>query len=258
MTKPTPDTLLNDPRLPQLTQHPEQYTDEDLDVWKLLFERQYANLPHTASRAYLDGLQAIGFNPDQVPDFSDVDRILGRLTGWSVQVVHGLIDDDLFFGLLHQRRFPASTWLRKMEALDYLQEPDMFHDAFAHLPLLTNAAYTAFLEDLAGIALDYIDNPLAIDLLSRIYWFTIEFGLIREEGKLRIYGAGIISSAGETKFSLSDEPKHIDYDVRIILNTPYWKSKFQDRYFIIDSFEQLYDSIPEIRKQLEIELEVMG
>lgn len=255
MTKPTSETLLTDPRLPQLTQHPDQYTEEDLKVWKLLYERQYKYLPKAASKVYLEGLEAIGFSADQIPDFAEVDRRLGIMTGWSVQVVYGLIDDDLFFGLLNRRRFPASTWLRKMEALDYLQEPDMFHDAFAHLPLLTNSAYTAFLEDLAGLALRHIDSPFAIDLLSRIYWFTVEFGLIREDGELRVYGAGIISSAGETKFSLSDEPKHLDYNVSVILNTPYWKNKFQDRYFIIDSFEQLYDSIPEINRQLEIELE---
>jgi len=111
------------------------------------------------------GLDYIGFSADCIPDFGEVDRKLGQTTGWSVQVVPGLIDVDLFFGLLYHRRFPASTWLRKMNALDYLQEPDMFHDAFAHLPLLTNAAFTHFLEDLSGIAPRYLENPLAIELL---------------------------------------------------------------------------------------------
>lgn len=141
-----------------------------------------------------------------------------------------------------------------MEQLDYLEEPDMFHDAFAHMPMLTNQHYVDFLEDLSGIALKHIDNKWAIELLSRIYWFTIEFGLIRESGELRIYGAGILSSAGETKFCLSDEPKHIDYDVRRIMQTPYWKDKFQDKYFVIESYEQLYNSIPEIERVLEEEL----
>jgi phenylalanine-4-hydroxylase len=258
MTKVTNDALLTDPRLPHNTQHPEQYTDQDLHVWKLLFERQYRHLPPVASKVYLDGLQALGLRSDRIPDFSEVDGILGEMTGWSVQRVLGLIDDDLFFGLLHHRRFPASTWLRNMESLDYLQEPDMFHDAFAHLPLLTNNAFAGFLKEMADIALVYLDHPFAIGLLSRIYWYTVEFGLIREQGQLRVYGAGIISSAGETQFSLSDEPKHLDYDVSLMLHTPYWKNKFQDRYFIIDSFDQLYASIPEISRQLEIELEKEG
>src|SRR5690554_5351883 len=111
MTKPTPDALLTDPRLPQLTQHPEQYTEEDLLVWKLLFERQYQFLPQAASKVYLEGLEDIGFTAEKIPDFAEVDRRLGMMTGWSVQVVYGLIDDDLFFGLLNHRRFPASTWL---------------------------------------------------------------------------------------------------------------------------------------------------
>jgi phenylalanine-4-hydroxylase len=258
MTKPTTETILSDFRLQELTQDYGKYTHEDQQVWHLLFERQNKHLPQAASQAYLKGLEYIGFNAGRIPDFSEVNHKLGQATGWSVQVVPGLIDVDLFFGLLHHKRFPSSTWLRKMDALDYLQEPDMFHDAFAHMPLLTNDAFTGFLEDLAGIALRHIDNPIAIDLLSRIYWFTVEFGLIREQGKLRVYGAGIISSSGETKFSLSDEPKHLDYNVSVILNTPYWKNKFQDRYFIIDSFEQLYESIPEIELQLEIELEKEG
>ncbi len=234
-----------------MQQEYEKYTAEDFQVWKILFERQYKNLPGAASQKFLDGLELIGFSSDRIADFAEVNKRLAGLTGWAVQVVPGLIDDDLFFGLLNHRRFPASTWLRSMGELDYLQEPDMFHDAFAHLPLLTDPAYTRFLKDLAGIALKHIQNPLAIDLLSRIYWYTIEFGLIREGGQLKVYGAGILSSAGETLFSLSNEPRHLEYDVELILNTPYWKNKFQERYFVIERFEDLYASIPLIKEKLE-------
>lgn len=131
----------------------------------------------------------------------------------------------------------------------------MFHDAFAHMPMLTNQPYVDFLEKLSGIALKHIQNPWAIQLLSRIYWFTIEFGLIRENGELKIYGAGILSSAGETVFSLSEKPAHFTYDVRQILNTEYWKDRFQDKYFVIDSYEQLYTSLPEIEEVLNEMLE---
>ena len=243
--------VFTDPRLKDLKQDYEAYTKEDFEVWKILFERQMPNLFSAACEAYLEGVEKVKFSSDRIANFNELNKILAKTTGWEVQVVPGLIDDDLFFGLLNNKRFPSSTWLRKMEQLDYLEEPDMFHDAFAHMPLLTNPHYTGFLEDISGIALKHIDDPYAINLLSRIYWFTIEFGLIKEKGELRIYGAGILSSAGETKYSLSDEPMHLPYDVRTILNQSYWKDKFQDRYFIIDSLEQLYNSLPEIESVLE-------
>lgn len=243
--------VFSDPRLQDLKQDYDAYTKEDFEVWRILFERQMPNLPQAACQAYLEGVEKVRFTADRIANFNELNKTLAKTTGWEVQVVPGLIDDDLFFGLLNNKRFPSSTWLRKMEQLDYLEEPDMFHDAFAHMPLLTNPHYTGFLEDISGIALKHIDDPYAINLLSRIYWFTIEFGLIRENDELRIYGAGILSSAGETKFSLSDEPMHLPYDVRKILNQPYWKDKFQDRYFIIDSLEQLYESLPEIEAVLE-------
>jgi phenylalanine-4-hydroxylase len=250
-TLKTGDWVFTDPRLKELKQDYEAYTAEDFHVWQLLFDRQIVNLPNAASKAYLEGIEVVNFTADQIPNFADINKRLADSTGWSIQVVPGLIDDDLFFGLLANKKFPSSTWLRKMEQLDYLEEPDMFHDAFAHMPLLSNAPYVEFLQQLSAIALRHIDNKYAIELLSRIYWFTIEFGLIREDGNLRIYGAGILSSAGETQFSLSEEPQHYPYDVQKIMNTAYWKDKFQDKYFIIESYEQLYHSIPEIERVLE-------
>lgn len=247
--------VFSDSRLQELKQEYSNYSAEDFNVWKILFERQMPNLPKAACKAYLEGVDIVKFNADEIANFEKLNEMLDKTTGWKVQVVPGLIDDDLFFGLLNNKRFPSSTWLRKMEQLDYLEEPDMFHDAFAHMPLLTNPHYTGFLEKISGIALKHIKDPYAINILSRIYWFTIEFGLIREDGELKIYGAGILSSAGETKFSLSDEPMHLPYDVRTIMNQSYWKDKFQDRYFIVDSLEQLYKSLPEIEEVLEEMLE---
>lgn len=255
MNSKSKDWVFTDPRLQDLRQDYDAYTAEDFKVWKILFERQMPNLPKAACKAYLEGVDIVNFNADEIANFEKLNKILADTTGWEVQVVPGLIDDDLFFGLLNNRRFPSSTWLRKMEQLDYLEEPDMFHDAFAHMPLLTNPHYTGFLEKISGIALNHIDNPYAINVLSRIYWFTVEFGLIRENGELKIYGAGILSSAGETKFCLSEEPLHLPYDVRTIMNQPYWKDKFQDRYFVVDSLEQLFNSLPEIEQVLEEMLE---
>jgi phenylalanine-4-hydroxylase len=250
MTKPK-NWVFSDPRIQKLRQEYNLYTEEDFKVWKTLFERQMPNLPQAASKAYLEGVAQVKYSADRIANFDELNQVLEKSTGWQVQVVPGLIDDDLFFGLLNNKRFPSSTWLRTMEQLDYLEEPDMFHDAFAHMPLLTNQPYVDFLEKLSGIALKHITDPWAIQLLSRIYWFTIEFGLIREEGELKIYGAGILSSAGETKFSLSNEPAHLAYDVRKILNQEYWKDRFQDKYFVIESYEQLYESLSEIEEVLE-------
>lgn len=141
-----------------------------------------------------------------------------------------------------------------MEELDYLEEPDMFHDVFGHVPLLSNTHYTDFFEAISHIALEHINNPKAIELLGRIYWFTIEFGLIREADELKVYGAGIMSSYGETKNSLSDKTEKFDFDVAHIFDTDFRTDILQDKYFVIDSYQQLYSSIPEIRKQLELRL----
>lgn len=226
------------------------YSDEDFQVWKILYDRQIANLPRAASKAHLEGLEKVDFVPDQIPHFEDTNKILSGLTGWKLAVVPGIVPDYTFFELMSNRCFPATTWLRKMEELDYLEEPDMFHDVFAHVPLLTNQSFVDFLQELSKIGLGYVGNDYAIELLSRIYWFTVEFGLIREAEGLRIYGAGILSSAGETKYCLSDGPPKYDFDVRTIAGTSYRKDVFQDRYFVVESYEQLYASLPEIKEVL--------
>ena len=223
------------------------YNDEDFQVWKLLYDRQIQNLPTAATKAYMAGLEKVDFVPEKIPVFKETNDILESLTGWRLAVVPGIVPDYTFFELMSNKRFPATTWLRKMKELDYLEEPDMFHDVFAHVPLLSNQSFVNFLEELSIIGLDYVGNDYAIEILSRIYWFTVEFGLIQEEEGLRIYGAGILSSAGETKYSLSEKPPKYDFDVRTVANTPYRKDVFQDRYFVIQSYEQLYESLGEIK-----------
>ncbi len=242
------------PTLKNMQQVYENYTDEDQKVWNILYARQIQNLPKAATKECLSGLKHTNFSADMIPDFKVTNGILDWMTGWELVAVEGIVDDKLFFELMSNKKFPATTWLRKMSELDYLEEPDMFHDVFAHVPLLTNRPFTNFLQALSQIGHEYADDPVAIDLLSRVYWFTVEFGLIREEEGLRIYGAGILSSAGESKYALSNEPQHFDYDVAHILDTPYRKDKFQDRYFIIDSYEQLFNSIGEIRSLLKDKL----
>lgn len=233
-----------------LKQEYDKYTKEDFLVWKLLFERQIKNLEGKVSEEYLRALKAVDFSADKIPDFNEIETALAPLTGWGLKAVENLAPQDVFFRTLAAKRFTATTWLRKLSQLDYIQEPDMFHDVFGHAPLLANKNYTDFFKGIAEIALQYINNPMAIELLGRIYWFTIEFGLIMEEGQLKIYGAGIISSFGETNHCFTSSVKRIPFDVRTVLTTPYRNDQIQNLYFVIDSYEQLYNSLDDIKKEL--------
>lgn len=234
-----------------MKQNYDNYTAEDQKVWNILFDRQFPSLPKAATKEFLVGLDKVNFNGQAIPNFEETNKLLRALTGWEIYAVPGIVEDGLFFDLMANKKFPATTWVRKMSELDYLEEPDMFHDVFAHIPLLANQSFVDFLQAISKFGQEWIEDEWAIHLLSRIYWFTIEFGLIREEGELKIYGAGILSSSGETKYSLSDEPNHFEYDVDTILDTPYRKDNMQENYFIIDSYEQLYESLPEIKSKIE-------
>ncbi|MCB9192830.1 MAG: phenylalanine 4-monooxygenase [Flavobacteriales bacterium] len=227
------------------------YTKEDFEVWKLLYNRQCDLLRKYASKEYLKALDIVGFSAEEIPDFNRIEEALKPLTGWRLETVPNISEQKQFFEFLSNKQFTATCWLRQMDELDYLEEPDMFHDIFGHVPLLSNKAYTDFFEAISHIALKYIENPKAIELLGRVYWFTIEFGLIRESGKLKIYGAGIISSYGETNNALTDATQKFDFDVKEILNTDFRTDILQDKYFVIDSYEQLYASIPAIESNLE-------
>ncbi len=241
-----------------MTQQYDTYTPDDQAVWELLFRRQMDRLPGRASQAYMDGIVATGFPNVRIPDFErDLNPRLLPITGWRVVAVPGLIDNHEFFELMANRQFPATTWLRTRDQLDYLPEPDMFHDTFGHVPVLTNQPFCNFLAALSRIALRFVDHPEAVDMISRLYWYTVEFGLIREDGELRIYGGGILSSPGETVYALeSDVPQRLPYHVQTLLQTPYIIDHFQEKYFVIDSYEQLFDSIPEIEAVLENQLTV--
>jgi len=227
------------------------YQPEDFLVWKTLFNRQMDTLQQVVSKTYLEGIKTVGFNENKIPDFIEVNTALKETTGWQIEVVPNICPDAKFFECSANRIFTSTCWLRTMQQLDYLEEPDMFHDVFGHMPLLSNDNYANFFADFGKIALKHIDNPYAIQLLSRIYWYTIEFGMIREDDETKIYGAGIISSYGETKNATDSSTQKIPFDVSIIIDTPYRNDIIQDKYFVIDSFEQLYSSITKIESVLE-------
>lgn len=230
------------------------YTESDFSVWETLFNRQMELLKSTASKEYLEAHKIINFSPDRIPDFKEVNTIMGNITGWNLKVVPCISPQKEFFQLLADKKFTATCWLRTMEQLDYLEEPDMFHDVFGHVPLLSNKNYSDFFNGISHLALEHINDPLAIELLGKIYWFTIEFGLIREHNELKIYGAGIMSSFGEVKHCLSDKVTRLNFDVETIMDTNYRNDQMQNTYFVIDSYEQLYNSLGEIKHCLNKKL----
>ena len=233
------------------------YTTQDFEVWKILFNRQIKSLEKTVSSEYMKALETIHFSANRIPDFREVNRKLATLTGWSLEVVPNISPQKIFFQFLSQKKFTATCWLRTLEQLDYIEEPDMFHDVFAHVPLLTNQSYCNFFKGISEIALEHFDNPKAIELMGRIYWFTIEFGLIRENNELKIYGAGIISSAGETRHCLDPLIPKLEFNVDTILNSEFRTDILQDKYFVIDSFDQLYHSLQEIKLSLTTMIQVV-
>jgi phenylalanine-4-hydroxylase len=238
-------------RLKPTIQKFEDYTKEDFAVWQQLYIRQMQLLSEYASKSYLDAVDQIGFKENAIPDFGKTTQKLISATGWELTVVPELVPQQHFFELLSNRVFPATCWLRTAKELDYIEEPDMFHDVFGHVPLLVNPAYALFMQGFGELAMKWADVPEAIKLLSRVYWFTIEFGLISETGSTKIYGAGILSSPGETVHSMHPETVRKAFHIETILTTAYRTDILQEHYFVIHSFEQLYESLPAIDNALQ-------
>ncbi len=229
-----------------MKQEYDNYTSESHHVWELLYQEQAQVLANRATSTFLNGIKTIQFESNKIPRFTTINNILRQSTGWEVYAVPGLIDNKPFFELLAQKKFPATTWLRTLAQLKYIEEPDMFHDVFGHVPLLSEPYFAGFLNGMSQIALKYIEHNSAIELLSRLYWYTVEFGLIIENKNIKIYGAGILSSPGESVYSLSDTATHYPFDLEHILSTPYIKDCFQGQYFVAQSYEQLYRSLPQL------------
>ena len=218
------------------------YNEEDQLVWKTLFERQAENLQGKSCTAYLSCLEIMKgvLNSKQIPDFNLLNSKLANSTGWSIEVVPGLIPVEDFFRLLAQRKFSASTWVRKMDQLDYLEEPDMFHDIFGHTPLLADPKFAQFMKDFGDLGVEFIDDEEVVVQLQRLYWFTIEFGLIYENGP-KVYGAGICSSFGETIHSLSANVEVVPFSLEQVINTEFKTDVVQTLYFELESFDQLFE-----------------
>jgi phenylalanine-4-hydroxylase len=224
------------------------YTKEDFAVWKLLYERQMNFLTDRVADEFIEAVDQVGFNSDEIPNFKTVNQRLAQSTGWKIKTVPKIAEADVFFENLANKTFTATCWLRSMDEIDYLEEPDMFHDVFAHTPLLSNKAYTDFFQAMGVIALEVIDDAEKVKMLQRLYWFTIEFGLIRNDNDLKIYGAGIISSKGESEHALSDKSEKRPYNVEQIMAHDFRTDVIQDTYYVIESFDELTSSLPTIKE----------
>lgn len=218
-----------------------QYNEEENDVWRTLYKRQEEVLKGRAISLFMDSMSSLGINRDRVPAFGDVNEILKKRTGWQVIPVEGLIPDEPFFELLANRRFPIGNFIRTKDSLDYIQEPDVFHDLFGHVPLLAEETFAKYMQAYGEGGLKAAKLGMT-NKLARLYWYTVEFGLIEEPDGLRIYGAGILSSPTESVFALeSASPHRIGFDVKRLLQTHYQIDDFQDNYFVIESFDQLFN-----------------
>ncbi|MGJ7580038.1 phenylalanine 4-monooxygenase [Variovorax sp. RHLX14] len=217
------------------------YTPAEHAVWKTLFERQTKLLPGRACDAFIDGMNSLPIGADRIPDFVELSEVLMQRTGWQVVAVPGLVPDEVFFDHLANRRFPSGNFIRKPHQLDYLEEPDVFHDVFGHVPMLMNPAIADYIQAYGkgGLRAQKLG---VLDKLARVYWYTVEFGLIRQPDGLRIYGAGIASSRTESVFALDDaSPNRIGFDLERVMRTNYRIDDFQETYFVIDSLTQLLD-----------------
>ena len=234
------------------------YTTEQQWVWKELFSRQQNNLLQKGTVIHNDSTTLLYeiFNADAIPHLADLSATLLERTGWQIHIVDGFIPAVDFLNLLAEKKFAASTWLRQPEQLDYLEEPDMFHDVFGHLPILCDENYAAFVHKVGLLGNKYSFSPECVDLIERFYWYSIEFGLVKEKGEIKIFGAGIISSFGETNRIFEDKSVEIkEFNLGEILYLPFDKSSLQPIYYVADSFEELYLAADELAIILEKTLE---
>jgi len=219
-----------------------KYSEEEHKIWNILFERQMKLVPGRACDEFLLGLQTLGITSQSIPQIPDLSKCLKAKTGWQVAPVAALISAREFFELLSKKYFPVATFIRLEEELDYVKEPDIFHEIFGHCPMLTNNVYADFVHDYAKKVLTFPEHDWP--LLQRMFWFTVEFGLIKDPNGLRAYGGGILSSISETVYSIeSDIPMRVIFDPVVAFRMPYRIDMLQPVYFVIEDYQVLYDFV---------------
>jgi len=228
-----------------ITQHMDLYTEENHEVWRTLYQERMKTLEAQASTVFLNGMRAIGLPADRVPAVADINANLARLTGWQSRPVPGYLPAKAFFACLAHREFPTTITIRPKRLMHYLPEPDIFHDIFGHVPLHADDVFAEFLQTYGKAAL-HCEDPYHIERLGRLFWFTVEFGLIREDGRTKLYGSGLISSLGESDHALSSpNVDRRDFDLDLVCDTPFEIDHYQPILYVLDSFEQLRDAMNE-------------
>jgi phenylalanine-4-hydroxylase len=221
-----------------ISQEFKAYTPENHRVWKTLCQRRIPELRQTACKAFLDGMDVIGLSEDSIPDLAEINARLAPVTGWAAAAVPGYLPAKDFFYSLSLRKFPTTVTIRSEDQLDYLPEPDIFHDVFGHVPMHANVAFGDFLQYYGQVAYNTADEAKLLEL-ARLFWFTVEFGLIREDGKVKLFGSGLMSSPGEGAHCLTDAVKKADFDLEKVIAQPFEIDHFQPILFVADSYEQL-------------------
>ncbi|MBW3566315.1 MAG: phenylalanine 4-monooxygenase [Acidobacteria bacterium] len=226
------------------------YSTEEHATWAELWRRRMPELRKTAGRAWLQGAELIGLDAERIPDLYEVNRRLDGLTGWNAVPVSGFIPAADFFRALSARRFPTTVKVRAADSIDYTPEPDIFHDVFGHVPLHAETTFANFLQRFGHIA-SMAKTEEETTMMARLFWFTVEFGLIREDGETKIYGSGLISSAGDAKQALGAECDRRPFDLEAVLNQPFEIDHFQTILFVVESFEQLEEAVEAMERRLE-------
>ena len=247
----TEDAVDNSTTLTQpVTQNWNRYTNSDHLVWQILFARRMEQLETTASRIFLDGAGIIGLAPDEIPNLTEVNRRLEPRTGWNAVPVAGFLPAKEFFASLASRRFPTTVTIRSRDSIDYVPEPDIFHDVFGHVPLHSDPPFADFLQRF-GQAATMARTPEEVEMMARLFWFTIEFGLIDENGTPKIYGSGLISSSGDASNALGPSCDRRPFSLDGVISQAFRIDKLQDTLFVVDAFDQLYEAVDQIIERME-------
>ena len=226
------------------------YTWEQHAVWAELVGRVLPNVEKHAAHEYLEGFQIIGLQPDRLPNLAEITKRLGPRTGWSSTPVSGFLPAPAFFEMLANRLFPTTTWLRSRESLEYTPEPDIFHDVFGHVPMHAHRVFGDFLEHYGRVCAGVQDQEI-LEKLGRLFWYTVEFGLIRQDGAIKAYGSGVISSAGECEHVINGGCAIHDFSLDEVINTPVKVDELQKVLFAVSSFDQIYEAMHEAEQRVE-------
>jgi phenylalanine-4-hydroxylase len=232
------------------------YTAEQHAVWAELVRRRMPQLNQHACAEYLDGFHQIGLREDSIPNLAEVNKRLGPRTGWNATPVSGFLPPDAFFEMLAARQFPTTTWLRSRDSLEYTPEPDIFHDVFGHVPMHAHPVFANFLQEYGRVCAGLTDSASGsakdkLERMGRLFWFTVEFGIIRQNGEIKLYGSGLISSHGESNYVLgSHGPEIRDFNLDQVLDQQFLVSEMQKVLYAVESFDQIYEAAQQAEERL--------